>query len=334
MSAVLGATTRANLRPTIPIWIVTIVAVVVAYAVSVPFRSGTNASSLLLGMAPLLLVAAGQGIVILTGGIDLSVGSVVSLSTVLAASTLGVDGSGALNVVVVLAAGLTIGVANGIGVVAGINPLVMTLASMGIVKGGALLIMDSPGGNVPTGLLEQLTWSFGSVPMVFLIAIGIVVLVWLVTSETRFGQSLYAVGHSAPAARRAALRSNRVLIAAYALSGLCASLGGLVLVGRVFSGDPLIGDAFALDSITAVLLAGIAVTGGRGAILGVIPGVLLLALVDNLLNLAGVFSYYQYIAKGMILIVALALYNAAGGELRIAGIPLLGRRGDDREVTA
>lgn len=334
MSAVLGATTRANLRPTIPIWIVTIVAVVVAYAISVPFRSGTNVSSLLLGMAPLLLVAAGQGIVILTGGIDLSVGSVVSLATVLAATTIGIDGSGTLNVVLVLAAGLAIGVANGIGVVSGINPLVMTLASMGIVKGGALLIMDAPGGSVPNGLLEQLTWSFGSLPMVFLIAIAVVLLVWLVTSETRFGQALYAVGHSAPAARRAALRSNRVLIAAYALSGLCAALGGLILVGRVFSGDPLIGDAFALDSITAVLLAGIAVTGGRGAILGVIPGVLLLALVDNLLNLAGVFSYYQYIAKGLILIVALALYNAAGGELRIAGIPLLGRRGDDREVTS
>jgi ribose transport system permease protein len=327
MSTVLGATTRANLRPTIPIWIVTLVAVVVAFAISTPFRSGTNASSLLLGMAPLLLVAAGQGVVILTGGIDLSVGSVVSLATVIAASGLGIDGSGTLNVVFVLVAGLVVGTANGIGVVAGINPLVMTLASMGIVKGIALLLMPTPGGSVPQGLLEGVTWSFGSVPASFLFALAVVVVVWLVTSETRAGHALYAVGHSAVGARRAALRTTRVTVAAYAVSGLCAALGGLALVGRVFSGDPLIGDAFALDAITAVLLGGIAVVGGRGAILGVIPGVLLLALVDNLLNLAGVFSYYQYIAKGLILIVALALYNAAGGEIRVGGLQLVpGRR--------
>jgi ribose transport system permease protein len=333
MSAVLGATTRANLKPTIPIWIVTIVAVVVAFAVSTPFRTGTNASSLLLGMAPLLLVAAGQGIVILTGGIDLSVGSVVSLATVITASSLG-DGSGTLNVVLVVVAGVVIGTANGVGVAAGINPLVMTLATMGIVKGGALLIMDSPGGTVPESLLEGLTWSFGSVPLSFLLSLGVVVVAWLLTSETRFGHTLYAVGHSGIGARRAALRTNRTLIVAYALSGLLASLGGLVLVGRVFSGDPLIGDAFSLDSITAVLLAGIAVVGGRGAILGIIPGVLLLALVDNLLNLAGVFSYYQYITKGLILIVALALYNAAGGELKIGGIRLMPGRGSKPDAGA
>ncbi|WP_210495690.1 ABC transporter permease [Patulibacter sp. SYSU D01012] len=334
MSSVLGATTRTNLKPTIPIWIVTIVAVVVALVVSTPFRTDTNASSLLLGMAPLLLVAAGQGIVILTGGIDLSVGSVVSLATVLTASSLG-DGSGTLNVVLVVLAGLAIGVANGVGVVAGINPLVMTLATMGIVKGGALLVMDSPGGAVAPSLLEGLTWSFGAIPLTFLLSLAVVVVAWLVTSETRFGQALYAVGHSQLGARRAALPTARVLIVAYALSGLLASLGGLVLVGRVFSGDPLIGDAFSLDSITAVLLGGIAVVGGRGALLGVIPGVLLLALVDNLLNLAGVFSYYQYITKGLILIVALALYNAAGGEIRIAGLRLVpGRGGKDAEAAA
>ncbi|MGX6447377.1 ABC transporter permease [Patulibacter sp. S7RM1-6] len=334
MSSVLGATTRSNLKPTIPIWIVTIVAVVVALVVSTPFRTDTNASSLLLGMAPLLLVAAGQGIVILTGGIDLSVGSVVSLATVITASSLG-DGSGTLNVVLVVLAGLAVGVANGIGVVAGINPLVMTLATMGIVKGGALLVMDSPGGAVSQSLLEGLTWSFGAIPLTFLIALVVVVVAWLATSETRFGQALYAVGHSSLGARRAALPTARVLIAAYALSGVLAALGGLVLVGRVFSGDPLIGDAFSLDSITAVLLGGIAVVGGRGALLGVIPGVLLLALVDNLLNLAGVFSYYQYITKGLILIVALALYNAAGGEIRIAGLRLVpGRGGKDAEASA
>lgn len=322
----LGATTRANLRPTVPIWVLTLVAVVGAAIVSAPFRTETNVSSLLLGMAPLLLVAAGQAVVILTGGIDLSVGSVVSLATVLAASAIAGDASGTVNTAVVLAAGLGVGVANGLGVIAGVNPLVMTLATMGIVKGVALLIMESPGGAVPLPLLEKVTWTFGTVPASFLVALGVVAVLWLATSETRFGQALYAIGQSPASARRAALPARRVLVGAYALSGLLAALGGLALVGRVFSGDPLVGDAFALDSITAVLLAGIAVTGGRGSVLGVIPGVLLLALVDNLLNLAGVFSYYQYIAKGVILIVALALYNAAGGELRIGGITLKGGR--------
>lgn len=308
---VLGTTTLNGLKPAIVITLVSLIAVVVAAIVSEPFRSPTNVESLLFQMAPLLLVAAGQAIVITTAGIDLSVGSMMSLATVLAAST---SSSAGLVILIVLAVGLAGGLGNGIGVVAGVNPLVMTLATMAIFRGVALLILGQPGGVVPPDLLTPLTTVFNHVPLTFLLALGGVALLWLASAETRWGRALFAVGGDQAHARRARLPVKRTLLIAYGVSGLFAALAGLALVARIYSGDPNVGDPFQLDSITAALIGGIAVTGGRGSVLAVIPAVLLLALTDNLLNLAGVFSYWQYIAKGAILIVTLWIYHATGRD--------------------
>lgn len=317
-SSPLGTTTLAGLKPAFYITLVSVLAVVIAAIMSEPFRSPTNVESLLFQMAPLLLVAAGQAVVITTAGIDLSVGSMISLATVLAAAS---SGSAAAVIAIVVAVGLIGGLGNGIGVVSGVNPLVMTLGTMAIFRGVALLVLGQPGGVVPADLLTPLTTVFGNVPLTFMLAVGAVVLLWLATAETRWGRALFAVGGDEGHARRARLPVKRTLLIAYSVSGLFAALAGLALVARIYSGDPNVGDPFALDSITAALIGGIAVTGGRGSVLAVIPAVLLLALTDNLLNLAGVFSYWQYIAKGMILILTLWAYHAAGrptGLLRMA----------------
>lgn len=315
---VLGTTTLSGLKPALFITLVSIVAVVVAAIMSEPFRSPTNIESLLFQMAPLLLVAAGQAIVITTAGIDLSVGSMMSLATVLAAAT---SNSALMVVLIVVAVGLVGGLGNGIGVVSGVNPLVMTLATMAIFRGVALLILGQPGGTVPADLLTPLTTVFNHVPLTFILALVGVVLLWLASAETRWGRALFAIGGDEAHARRARLPVRRTLVTAYAVTGLFAALAGLALVARIYSGDPNVGDPFALDSITAALIGGIAVTGGRGSVLAVIPAVLLLALTDNLLNLSGVFSYWQYIAKGAILILTLWIYHATGrssGLLRMA----------------
>lgn len=320
-STPLGTTTLAGLKPALFITLISALAVVIAAFVSEPFRSPTNVESLLFQMAPLLLVAAGQAVVITTAGIDLSVGSMMSLATVLAAAS---SSSAGAVVAIVLVVGIAGGLLNGVGVVSGVNPLVMTLGTMAIFRGIALLVLGQPGGVVPADLLTPLTTVFGHVPLTFLLALGGVALLWLASAETRWGRTLFAVGGDEGHARRARLPVRRTLLIAYSVSGLFAALGGLALVARIYSGDPNVGDPFALDAITAALIGGIAVTGGRGSVLAVIPAVLLLALTDNLLNLAGVFSYWQYIAKGVILIATLAAYHAAG---RPSGLLAMARGG-------
>src|SRR5947209_3177323 len=147
-SLAISDSARYNLRSTIPIWLVMILAVAVAGITSEPFRSAVNVSSLLAVMAPLMIVSVGQALVIIMGGIDLSVGSVMSLTTVVAASYSVIGGDPYLNLAIVLLIGLGFGLANGVGIVLGINPLIMTLSTLAIAKGIALLILSSPGGTL------------------------------------------------------------------------------------------------------------------------------------------------------------------------------------------
>lgn len=303
---------RYNLRSTIPIWVLMVLAVVVAGTTSDPFRSSVNVSSVLSVMAPLMIVSVGQALVILLGGIDLSVGSVMGLTTVLAASYTSFGGNGITNLILVVAVGLAFGLVNGIGIVLEINPLIMTLSTLAAAKGIALLILSSPGGTLSAEVNNLLNLSWGAVPFFFLLACVIVLALWYLVSTSRWGFRLYAVGSNVSNAAKSGIDWRRTTIVTYALSGVLASVAGLALLGRVYTGSPLAGDPYALDSITAVVLGGIALTGGRGSILGAVAGAMLLALVDNLLNIYNVDPYYQYVAKGLILIAALLLYNVGG----------------------
>jgi ribose transport system permease protein len=303
---------RYNLRSTIPIWVLVVVLTIVVVATSTPFRSGINVSNVLTEMAPLIVVSAGQALVILLGGIDLSVGSVMSLSTVLVASYATFGGNGIANLVLVLAMGLCVGLVNGFGTILGINPLIMTLSTLAAVKGIALLILASPGGTLSPEISSLVDLGVGNVPFFFLLALVLALLVWYVSSATTWGRRIYAVGSSTANAAKSGIDWRKTTVLTYAGSGLLAAIAGLALVGRVYSGDPLSGDPYALDSITAVVLGGIALTGGRGSILGAVAGAMLLALVDNVLTIYGVSAYYQFVAKGLILIGALLVYNVGG----------------------
>lgn len=306
---------RYNLRSTIPIWLLLIVTVAVVSIVSEPFRSSINVGNLAAVMAPLIIVACGQCMVVLLGGIDLSVGSVMSLATVVAASYTTFGGSFAANAAIVLGIGLAIGLANGAGVLLGINPLIMTLSTLAFAKGAALLILSSPGGALAPSMNDLLSLGIGLVPLFFFVlALVLAVVFWFVLSATAIGRRIYATGGSAQNAAKSGLHWQQTTMLVYAVSGLLAAVAGLALLGRIFTGDPLSGDPYTLDSITAVVLGGVALTGGRGSLLGAVAGAMLLALIDNLFNIFNVFSYYQYVAKGLILIVALLLYSA--GDLR------------------
>jgi ribose transport system permease protein len=306
---------RYNVRSTIPIWMILIVTIALVSVISEPFRSDINIGNLLAVMAPLIIVACGQCMVVLLGGIDLSVGSVMSLATVVAASYASFGGDFAANIAIVLGIGLAIGLVNGCGVILGINPLIMTLSTLAFAKGAALLVLSSPGGSPASTMNDLLNFGVGLIPLFFiLLALAIAIVLWYVLSTTTIGRCIYATGGSVPNAAKSGIHWQQTTILVYAASGLLAAVAGLALLGRVFTGDPLSGDPYTLDSITAVVLGGVALTGGRGSLLGAVAGAMLLALIDNLFNIFNIFSYYQYVAKGLILIVALLLYSA--GDLR------------------
>lgn len=321
----IGDSARYNLRSIVPIWILMIVVIAIVSVTSSPFRTTVNVSSLLSVMAPLIIVSTGQALVILLGGIDLSVGSVMSLTTVLAASYQVIGGSGPVNIALILGVGLLVGLVNGFGIILDINPLIMTLSTLAAAKGMALFILASPGGTLSdqVNTLVNTTW-FSAVPFFFVVAVLIALLTWYVASATTWGRKLYAVGSSVSNAAKSGINWRAITVLTYAASGLLASIAGLALIGRVYTGDPLSGDPYALDSITAVVLGGIALTGGKGSILGALAGAMLLALVDNVLNIYGVFSYWQFVAKGLIVIAALLLYNVGGlspSKLRTGILP-------------
>jgi ribose transport system permease protein len=310
-----GDSARYNLHSTIPIWVILIVTIGLVSVISEPFRSDINVGNLLAVMAPLIIVACGQCMVVLLGGIDLSVGSVMSLATVVAASYTSFGGDFAANVGIVLGIGLAVGLVNGLGVILGINPLIMTLSTLAFAKGAALLVLSSPGGSLASTMNDVLNIGVGLIPLFFFVlAVVIAIVLWYVLSATTIGRHIYAAGGSIPNAAKSGIHWKRTTILIYAVSGLLAAVAGLALLGRVFTGDPLSGDPYTLDSITAVVLGGVALTGGRGSLLGAVAGAMLLALIDNLFNIFNIFSYYQYVAKGLILIVALLLYSV--GDLR------------------
>jgi ribose transport system permease protein len=171
----------------------------------------------------------------------------------------------------------------------------------------------------------------GVVPLFFFIlALLLAIVLWYFLAATPAGQRVYAVGGSVPNAARSGLSWQRTTILIYAATGLLAAVAGMALLGRIFTGDPLSGNPYTLDSVTAVVLGGIPLIGGRGSLLGAVAGAILLALIDNLFNIFNLFSYYQFVAKGLILIAALLLYTAGGARTisldRIIPRYLLGER--------
>lgn len=326
----LGASTRANLRAGWGLWVLTVLVVTGAAVMLPAFRTPTSLTSLMTSLAPLLIVAAGQAVVIMLAGIDLSVGAVLGLATVLVATTDRMGGSVLLALVVTLAAGLAVGIANGGGVLAGVNPLIMTFAMGGIVQGVALLRLSAPGGMVPEPVITAVTAQVGDVPVTFVAALVLLVGVWYATTQTRWGRLVQATGFAAGNARRLGLPVRRITLLAYGAGGLLAAVAGLAVIARTYTGDALSGTPFILDSVTAVLVAGVALAGGRGSVLAVFPAALLLAVVDQVITLTGTDTNYQFILKGAILIGAMWLYQSAGGRLALPTFLRANRNQEER----
>jgi ribose transport system permease protein len=267
------------------------------------FLSRENIANVNSQITALVIVALGQLIVALIGGIDISVGSVVSLSSVLIVS---LDPS--IGVPVALAAGVVVGLANGFGVaVAGVHPLVMTLSTMTFVQGFCLLFMSGAGGVVPDPIIALAKSSVGVLPAGFFWCLATIVIVSTLLYRTRFGLRLFAIGANAQSAELSGVRVTGPRIAAYVLCSLAGALAGVFLTGRIASGDPTMGQPFGIDSVTAIALGGVQLSGGVGSVIGAVLGTLTLGLIANGMNMIGVSPFFRAAVTGVLLLGAVSL---------------------------
>ncbi len=275
------------------------------------FATPQNASNLLAQAMPLIIVAIGQMIVIILAGMDLSVGSVMSLTTAI----LALDGSPYALIPLVFLAAICVGLVNGVAIVKlNVHPIIATLSTQFIVLGIAQLLRPVAGGSVPDFVVTIVTGSVLGVPAPVFWGIVIVGLGWKIVHGSRFGLHLFAIGGGNASgqldtAHNFGLKDERNIVLAYVISAGFAALAGLFIAGRIASGDPSVGSQFALDSITAVAIGGTQLSGGVGGLHGTIIGAILMSLLANGMNLANLSAFLQGAIKGVILLLVVGLQS-------------------------
>lgn len=257
------------------------------------------------------LIAFGMTFIILTGGIDLSVGSILALSSAFIALmiTSGVDPIIALIIGVLI--GFVLGAVNVLLVTKGnMAPFIATLATMTIFRGLTLVITDgNPITNLGDSYLFQLFGKgyFIGIPVPAVTMIIVFVILLIILQKTTFGRHTYAIGGNEVAAKISGIKVNKIKILIYGISGLMSALAGGILTSRLNSAQPTAGTSYELDAIAAVVLGGTSLTGGKGRIVGTLIGVLIIGVLNNGLNLLGVSSFYQQVVKGVVILIAVLI---------------------------
>jgi ribose transport system permease protein len=284
------------------------------------FRSPRNLFNVLRQAVALGVVSVGQTFAILVGGIDLSVGSTISLIGVYTTGLMAHYtslGAVVLIVVAMIAIALVIGLSNAFVITRlRVAPFIATMGIGAIIQGFVLLYAKRPGGAIAPGWDFFAEGMIGPVPFPVIFFLLLVALAYLFLRKTVPGRHVAATGGAEEIARLSGIQTRRVTAYAFMISAFTAALTGLYLTSRMGAGDPLMGglnyDRYDLDSITAVLLGGTRLGGGKGGVVGTLAGVLLVSLLNNLFNLAGLNPYIQWIVKGIIILGAVAVYTVRG----------------------
>jgi ribose/xylose/arabinose/galactoside ABC-type transport system permease subunit len=290
-----------------------IVEIVIFSLFSQHFLSSTNLINVTLQTSIIAIIAVGMTFVILTAGIDLSVGSLVALSGIVCALVLKVASPVWVGLLFGIAAALLLGMISG--VLSGIfitrfniTPFITTLAMMTIWRGLAYMIV---GGRPIWGLPKAYDFlgsgRVGGIPFPTILMVLIYLSAWFVLAHTPFGRSVYAVGGNPEAARLAGIKTHTVLIRVYLICGGLAALSGVLLSSRMSSGQPNAGLMYELEVIAAVVVGGTSLFGGRGTIIGTFFGAMLIGVLRNGLNLVGVGSYFQQVVLGLVILLAVML---------------------------
>lgn len=259
------------------------------------------------------IIAMGMTFVILTAGIDLSVGSVLAFSGAVCASLIAADVNLPLALVATLCVGAALGAANG-AVISffGVQPFIATLVGMTMVRGATLVFCE--GRPISTGdfPVAESFYNLGGgyvfgIPNPVIIAFIVFVVCWYVLNHTRTGRYVYALGGNEQVARLSGVNVNRIKMTVFMISGMLSALAGIILTARLESAQPTAGLAYELDAIAAVVLGGTSLMGGKGRIFGTLVGALIIGVLNNALNLMDVSSYYQMIAKGAVILLAVVI---------------------------
>jgi ribose transport system permease protein len=287
-------------------WTVGLVAIFVALLVFTKLlRPAYGLDALAIASLPVAFAAVGQAIVVISGGIDLSIGSVIALTNVISALLLmNAPELSVPIVLLVLLIGLLIGLANGVLVVVSRVPdIVVTLAMLFVWAGAALLVLGTPGGGSAGWLRELITGTLGIelLPRALIVLLVVVAAVWIPLRRSRLGLSIYAIGSDQLAAFRSGVSVARTKIVAYGLAGLFASLGGLSLTASTGVGTPIPGP-YLLLSVAAIVLGGVSLAGGRGGLLGPIVGIYILGLIRADLGFLRVEPAFSTVIQGVIMV--------------------------------
>lgn len=293
------------------------------------FATPRNVSNILAQTAVISVVAMGQHLVILTRGIDLSVGSNLALASVLGALCFHAGGGAVAVVAVMIASGAIVGAINGGFFVFGRlpHPFIITLATLSIAKGLALELAE---GRAIPGMPEAISAlgqdAFAGLPGSVFVVLGVAAILCIVTRTMVWGRWIYAVGGGPIAAVRMGIPVSWVLVSTYIIAGACAGVGAVILAGRTDAGSPLFGNLLELDTIAAVIIGGASFLGGRGHLGNALIGAIMIGVIRNALNLLNVNIFFQLIVIGVVIIVAVeadVLRNYLEGRVRVfqAGKP-------------
>lgn len=289
-----------------------IILVVVGAIISPHFLKPGNLINVIRQIAIVGILGVGMTFVILTAGIDLSVGSIVGFVAVVSASMLRAGIPWPAAVLAGLSAGAFIGAINGFGITKGnLQPFIMTLGMLVIARGSTMTYSQGQPISIGAQAAERFGWlgagSFLGLPVPVWLLLAVAALSGIVLTYTPFGRHIYAVGDNLEAARLSGIKTNLVIFGAYVISGLMAALSSLILVSRLTTGEPLQGTGFELDAIAIVVIGGTSLFGGEGGVRGTLIGAAIVAVLANLLNLVGVSPFSQQIVKGLIIIGSVLL---------------------------
>lgn len=272
------------------------------------FLAPMNILNLLRQVSINALIAFGMTFVILTGGIDLSVGAILALSGALMAGFMVHGTDPAIAIIYACIIGLALGVINGLLIsTAKMAPFIATLATMTIFRGLTMVYTD---GNPITGLSDSFWFQvFGrgymfGLPVPAITVIIVFIFATIILNKTQFGRHIYAIGGNEKASVISGVKVDKIKIMVYAINGLLAALAGSIVVSRLNSAQPTAGTSYELDAIAAVVLGGTSLSGGKGKILGTLIGALIIGTLNNGLNILGVSSFYQMIVKGSVILLA------------------------------
>lgn len=276
------------------------------------FFTTNNLMNLLLQVTANGFIAFGMTFVILTGGIDLSVGSILALSSALTAGLIGKGVPVGVAIILALGLGGIFGMLNGLLIAYGkLAPFIVTLATMTIFRGATLIY--SYGNPITKGLSDSFFFQFlgqgylSGVPFPVILMFIIFLILYVLLHKTAFGKSVYALGGNEKAAYISGVKLNKVKIIIYTISGMMAAMSGLIITSRLNSAQPTAGASYEMDAIAAVVLGGTSLSGGKGRILGTLIGALIIGVLNNGLNIIRVSAFWQQVVKGVVILIAVLL---------------------------